>query len=274
MWQLSTGMGGRFAPESTLWHTIVLFRRSTNEISEEPMFIGTGTLIKYNDIRAILSAKHVLDKIKQTDDILLGVTTEKERVVFPAQYSEKYYLDISDESKEYPDIGILHILESADRYLRSNKIFYNLNIMKDKVLDDAIDYKYGIFVVIGGSGEKRHVYQDTDHKDLIVNIKVISHSVYLPEHYLKDDYDYFKALAKDKDDIKNDITSYGGFSGGGLWRVDLKNMNGKIIYDEKPQLLGVAYAQDYNNCGDISIHFNGPLTIYKGIIDIFNRKFV
>ncbi len=216
---------------------------------------GTAVLIKYKNKKVLLTATHVARKLKRAKTIRLILRFDDKRREYPTRDPrdfevKEWDLSFDDEMLEDvmglapKDLAIIELSPQITNMLENFKQFYqlpeSLNVKSEDVL-----------VSYGGIGSK---IDDT------LNGMVYSLGVILSAYEKQDNRDYIVSnISTETFGIINlgekIIPNFQGLSGSGLWK----------IVNQKPQLVGIAIAQDLTGYKTANkeglLYFHGPESI-------------
>jgi hypothetical protein len=229
---------------------------------------GTGTLVSFCDGRYILTASHVWKKGLE-DSYRIALTLQED-------IEHRYLLDPSEIvptclvgptrwDRWGPDIALLRIPKErvVEIESRGRVVFYNLSIPRTSSLPGVVTR------VLMGTPDVWGTF-DRGHADLLINGSFCAADIGpfspidSPAH-TRADFDYF--------DLSMDVTvgpdDYHGFSGGGLWRVFLREGESGAL--ERIKILdGVAFHQDIADEQHLIIRCHGPQSIGSVIRSLFD----
>jgi hypothetical protein len=216
---------------------------------------GTAVLIKYKDKRVLLTATHVARQLKKAKTIRLILRFDDRRRVYPTRDPrdfevKEWDLSFDDEMLQDvlgstpKDLAIIELSPQISNMLENYKQFYQLiEPLNIKSEDTLVSY--------GGIGSEKM----GDTLSGMVYSLVVVMSNY--EKQVGSDYIVSK-VSTETFGIKNfgekAISNFQGLCGGGLWK----------IVNQKPQLVGIAIAQDLTGFianSEGLLYFHGPESI-------------
>lgn len=217
---------------------------------------GTAVLIKYKGKKVLLTATHVARQLKKAKTIRLILRFDDRRREYPTRDPRDFEVKEWDLSFNHEmlqdvlgsapkDLAIIELSPQITNMLENYKQFYQptkpLNI---KLEDTLVSY--------GGIGSEK--IGDT------LNGMVYSLGVVMSNYEKQIDSDYIVCnISTETFGIKNlgekVIPNFQGLSGGGVWK----------IVNQKPQLVGIAIAQDLTGYKTANreglLYFHGPESI-------------
>jgi hypothetical protein len=231
--------------------TVALFAISYLNGNECLKFVGTGTLAVAGESHGILTAAHVWKVIKPASKVGITMT---ERI------DHRYAIELSTiipsvlDGGEYapeecgPDLAFLRIPDGLVGEIEACHTFENLQRPIQKLGVESLESWWAIGTP-GELGSFTETHASVEIDGSLVNPK-----------YLSGDPDYYEF---EMDTQGPGIpSSYGGFSGGGLWMVPMYNSpsTGKIDWGQR--LVGVIFYQfDPAKGRRLVIRCHGPRTI-------------
>lgn len=238
---------------------VPLFRATP---SDERPFIGSGTLVHVGERYGVLTAAHVTDVIGADDkiSILLGATGE----MYEEHRTHLSMVRLRDvqEPEWGPDLAFLTfsdaVLGSEFRSVvdRFGHVFYDVT----RVPNAAEDLPSRGLFVISGAPEADARF-DGNHR-FVVGEGLISAELAL---HRRGEFDYLDF--QDEWSIEQTPAfSWGGVSGGGLWRLFVRDgaVGGGVELSSRPQLIGVAFWEPPDSGAPRSyIRCHGPSSIRK-----------
>ena len=263
----------RSAVASSLIDFLVMF---TQEKGPDEILLGSGTLVSIDKTKAILTADHVLQKIKQSSgNVRLLFPTRfdnpqrsgpKSSTVIPMKYLEKRTIGRGSQEDSGPDLGVLVLPDPiASRFVPSTKTFYNLSMRCRKAMRPPRAIDTGLWVLAGAPEELTEktfnsgsAFAKVKKQGAILGLGCVT------REYIQDGFDYLEFLA-DYNAHYEGPRRFGGCSGGGLWHLLLeKDAAGEIIIKEKT-LSGVAFYESELKHGKRIVKCHGRKSIYQRV---------
>ena len=231
----------------------------------EQQVLGSGTLVTIGDATAILTADHVLAKLRDPIRALFpsrlddspGSTPGPARTL---QHSEKRTVARGRNEARGPDLGLLVVLKSEVPHAKE---FYNLTKHADYVLSEPRPNDESGWVLVGAPA--KWTTMDEPHSGFasVKEQRVLIGVTDIQREFERDGFDYIDILSNSAAGPK----SFGGCSGGGLWQVRIaKTMSGEIDI-KNPILSGVAFYQCKSPPHNLRCH--GRRSVYRKVIQAF-----
>lgn len=244
-------------------HTVVLFAISATREGEVLELGETGTLVSIADSHYILTAAHVWEeRLKSGRDV--GITLKEDidhccrihaSVLAPSGPTKP-----QNWNEWGPDLVFLKLPSNHVGGVKAFRSFYRLDIERASIKFDGIEVR-----ILLGAPRESGKYTPT-HAELNINgfFEDIN-----AKNYRKGDFDYI--------DLEEDASlpgvprSFGGVSGGGLWRVQVfeSHESGKI--DWSWFLDGVAFHQSDLIDNHRVIRCHGPQSIQLAMKEVPNQ---
>jgi hypothetical protein len=238
---------------STAMHTVALFAESNSVQGKAVSLAGTGTLVVVDDAHYILTAAHVWKEILAHAN-KMGISLRDG--IDHACYFDRTTIIPSgppnpDQWNEWgPDLVFLRIPEVRVKDIEAFRVFYRLTTEESWNKGPHVE----VHMLLGTPhflGKFSQNYAAVQLRGIWVN-KPIS-----KKH---GDFDYLDVEAKEE--LLQEAKSFGGMSGGGLWRVRIyqDSTSGKI--DSEATLKGVAFYELQVDNGSAVIRCHGAKTIF------------
>ncbi len=214
-------------------------------------FVGSGSLVFVNDSHYILTAAHVWDALQSAPTLGITVTdniNHKFQIPMSAIVSNTLQPANLGWNEWGPDLALLRIPREQVGGIQAFQVFEHVTAAPKALNVESVE----VWVAMGTPGELGKF--TPTHADLQISGRFVS-----PEPVTHDRYDYF--------DFKVDSSSadmpksWGGMSGGGLWRVLVYHSpeTGKIDWAQR--LRGVIFWQSSVNRGFRILRSHGQQSI-------------
>lgn len=248
-------------------YSVAITRIEVNGRREGSCFIGSGTLATVNGLPCILTADHVLAKLRPEDKI--GLFSDFDgglrRHAFDQQHAQAVRLASGSVDADGPDLGVIILPDAGIGMLRAEKSFFNVDSRIARFSSNYPEIKNGMWFNFGVLGEgaadlgsQGAFEQVTGHWGMcgVSANPNVSHRAGF--EYLDSRVPY--------DGMAKDIPStFGGMSGGGFWQVLLKrDTSGKIIPVEYI-LSGITFYESDIENGQRLLRSHGRDAIYEYI---------
>jgi hypothetical protein len=227
--------------------------------------LGSGTLLSFGRVEGILTAAHVLDEIVKVDEIgLLAFPVradQAQRLRLQTQYTERVRIAGEAFSEYGPNLAFLRLPDKTIGDLKANSSF--VNFQKQLAIacsgppaeTDTLDAVVG--VVAEWSDEKPFASGSLD----ITNIRGLLNVGSAIEIARHDGFDRLEFTPLPANGFKLP-SSYGGTSGGGVWRAFTQSRGDDKKYLKELRLIGVAFFEGPRRDGSQTILCHGPKSIY------------
>jgi hypothetical protein len=226
---------------------VIGFVRLCETRSEQKVELGgSGTLVHIDDSYGILTACHVLDHLRNADEIGLVLPTRCEPFLHSAKLKSQVVRPLKVAQgpvhSEGPDLGLLILAEADIGWLKAKKSFYNLPHHREQIVDNPLAHDEGVWFLCGFAGELTSEAPPEKGYALVKEFHGACGIVCVRREYQVGDFDYFE-LEAEYGGINEPPRSFGGFSGGGVWQVPLIRTPGGELQVKDLLLSGVAFYQ-------------------------------
>ena len=228
--------------------------------------LGSGTLVSFGTLREVLTAAHVVDALRQAPEIgfvnFAKKAKQAQAIRMPGGSLESLEVGGRPWGALGPDLGFLRLPEQTADALATFCSYLNLPQQARLVATPPPNNTKHYDVVIGVVQE----WIDDDPSKVlekgIVNGLANSGSVaVVPAHSGFDRYEFTPGQAE----IKLP-SSYGGTSGGGLWRVYMEEPPGVEQKRVQTRLLGIPFYEIIVPGSSPNIVCHGPDSIYNSLM--------
>lgn len=237
---------------------------------------GSGTLVEIDGHYGLLTAEHVARNPDRPELRLDNLSHDGPKLLVPpAEFPggepiESFALRVFTTKRnndEYgPDLAFIALPDSPLlRELRARRSFYPLTKDVEVKVADALQ-ETG-FVPFCGFPASQFVEKKPSHGYTEVKMLRGFSFVTGPDKYeQRETWDYFE-LGVDRAEMGDIGDSFGGVSGGGIWRIPVFRKKGEpegLEYFEKMTLAGVAfYEENLLPNGRFFVRAHGPRSIYE-----------
>jgi hypothetical protein len=233
--------------------TVALFALLNSPEGEVLKLAGTGTLFAKRNVRFILTATHVWERVLKT--------SERFGINLIENIDHSFWIDPKTVAAQSlpnptwgewgPDLTLLRIPSEHLGSIDARKLFYDPRI--DGTAAFTLKDEHIRVWLLMGTPEARGHFQQS-HATVEINGRFIPDAKYQERNGL----DYYDLTVDTS--IVGPSQSFGGVSGGGLWRVLLYySPEGKINWVQS--LEGVAFYQGDLQNGHRTIRCHGPKSI-------------
>jgi hypothetical protein len=248
----------------TMMHTVALFAISSSASGDVLTLGGTGTLVTDGPAHYILTAAHVWHKaLKRADK--LGVTLRE-------TLDHRCLIDVgklvplgperpSSWNEWGPDIIFLRIPEARVGEIKAFRVFYGLHLVEQSTYKGEHTQTY----LLAGTPHALGTFTQNH-----ASVQIMGFWVGLPTLYEHGSWDYFEMKATIPP--PSDAGSFGGVSGGGLWKVQIYGDPSSDAISSKAFLEGVAFYEFDVVEGSGTIRCHGPATIRMVVQNLIQKS--
>jgi len=250
-------------------YSIGFVKLNEGESSIDGELGGSGTLVSINGRHAILTADHVLENLPNSGDVGLILPTrygaQLHRVTLDMVLAQKVRVARGTIRSDGPDIGVLLIPAPVVNTIKAGKSFYNLAKGNQQV-SDSLPIDRGVWLLSGMAHEwTSNTTPEHGHQRVKIFHGICGAGLVSSERSVGG-FDYLDFETK-YDGAYEGPQSYGGFSGGGLWQIDVaKTQNGELVIKDKI-LSGVIFYQSALENNSRTIVCHGRQSVYGAAID-------
>jgi len=133
------------------WYTVGM--RSINESLDENKHIGSGTLIDIEGHKGILTARHVIHCLKDSEKIGLNLSPKLHSYEIEKRYVEIINVQGDSIESKNLDLSVIIIPDNLLGSLRAYKSFFNISIKRNDILQNGVIINDGIWALCGFPGE-------------------------------------------------------------------------------------------------------------------------
>jgi len=249
-------------------------RVSVSDGTADASIGGSGTLVSVDEVRGVLTAGHVIEALMRDEQVGLVLSSRSmQRIVFPTNYCRSILL--YEPGSQGPDLGLLVLPPDTLQALDALMSFHNLTKWADRMLGEQPPLKDGFWGLTGFGAE---FTEDCEPPKGFTRAKVFRGGLgsgIVTDGYEHCGFDYLKYEAL-YNEVYEGPSSFGGFSGGGLWQV-LLNLKDDIPVIRDRTLCGVAFYQSERMPGEEGdtreIICHGRQSIYRALVDRVRIEF-
>ena len=251
-------------------YAVGFIKLQETDAQEDAQVAGSGTLVEIDGTYAILTADHVLENLPTSGEVGLILPTrfkpQLHRYTVNMEFAQKLRIGRGACPSDGPDLGLLVLDHSQLGAVKALKSFYNLSKRRDQVLSSPPAIEVGAWLLLGIAHEWT---TDIPPEGGYKNVKVFRGMCGLglvEGERSRDDYDFLEFKTRYHEHYKGP-QSYGGFSGGGLWHLLIKeSKKGRPEVTDRI-LSGVAFYQSPIHERIRTITCHGRQSIYRNAID-------
>lgn len=242
-------------------YSIGFLRLQDTSQGQDAFLLGSGTLVEIGSTRAILTAHHVIQVLTQRGrlGILLSPTLQPHTI----DTQGVTYLKIArgDVDSTGPDLGAVLLAPHIAGAIAAKKIFYNLDLRRERLLHHPPDSRDGVWFVHGFLNEKTVRQPATNEDGPVTSFYSFSGAAPAEPVCQIGSHDYFTCPVSPTARPMAP-SSFGGMSGGGLWQVELTRDDQGNLVHKTPLLSGVVFYQEATEAG-CSVKCHGRTSLYR-----------
>ena len=196
----------------------------------------------------------------------MALNNQIHRFIIKFSNLKLYEIGIPVNDENGPDISFIEILDSNKLgWINAYKSFCDISEVTTKTnLETPVSNTNSIWAIAGMPEESSEKIESQNDFKVIWNLEAQAFFSGFEKYFEIDDFDYIevKASYNTKDKLPK---SFGGISGGGLWRVPMSISTSDIntLKLGEPEFSGLVFyeTQVTNNCRLLRCH--GPKSIYN-----------
>lgn len=249
--------------DSSLQHYFVPIFGWDDESYTEPLRpIGSGTFVRIDSSYHFLTAAHVWGATKPFPAVGLLLGSGRSFLSIPREYIAVRELPGSDSEESGPDLTLLTIPTPFVSQIRANKTALNLSEQRNKFLADPSHPDSALWAITGMIQQFSSIQKHLEEGTIEPQVHARSFFGGVDGMHERDGYDYLDAGVDMG--LTGVPTSFGGVSGGPLWRIVLSiNKTGQILWNGNRYFRGVAFWQSAIQEGRRVIRCHGPKSIFE-----------
>jgi len=228
--------------------------------------IGSGTFVTVNGRYGILTAEHVWEAVKNRAKMESAISIIAadgfHQLKIPIDHLVPHLrLPFADDGS-LPDIQFLELPAVHVATIYARKSFANLTKEPATKLEFA-EMDVG-FLYFTGLPEEVATIEESDSTGTISILLKGGYVGGISRKWTVGDFDFFENESESH--LAGVPSDYGGASGGGVWRVELKKKPGAPMSEMRIgrfELIGVTFFQTSPEKGPVILKHNGPKTIYQ-----------
>ena len=268
-----TESAARLIADSTVGFCTV---RVNEHKEEDASPAGSGTLVKIGHVAGILTAGHVLRK-GLPESGMIGLVrfpnrqSRIQRKKIDMGLTDRVVIWSGEENALGPDLGFLRLTLPDVADLEATNTFLNLKKRLRTVTADKQPGPPYFDAVVGEVGEWTSDLAPFRPGTRLKGFQLLFGAGDVLSKYQRGDYDLCRFDVSFSDPLRPP-SSYGGVSGGALWRIyyDVDDDGATIVRERR--LVGIAFYQERQSEGRMVIVCHGPKSIYRHLIDAVRAK--
>jgi len=247
-------------------------RLTTDARGQDAHLAGSGTLIRIRETYGILTAQHVLDSLPMAGPIGLVLPKSADAPRHPgkplvlAESTRRIGFGRALDESEGPDLAVLVLAPSDVDWLRARKSFFDLHRWQEGILSDQRDVAHQLYALSGFPDELTSQRGPEGGYDDVKEFRGLSFFSFIDSETVEGDFDYVTFVVGYGGGPSDPPRSFKGFSGGGLWHVELLGNTLEETRIGNCLLLGVGFYQGelVNNQRLIKCHWRR--SIYEQLV--------
>lgn len=244
------------------WYYTVGFVRAATRRSPEAALLGSGVLVSVKNVKAILTVGHVIDILPRSGRLGLVLSEQVEQTTLDVDGLSYEKIARGEDAKAGPDLGAVILSPTLAATLAARKSFYNLTIRRDRLLNEPLSVREGIWATNGFVQELTLTEASEVDSEQVKAFCQFGAFGGIDDYRVEGEYDYysFPLVYGQNTFIPDD---FGGTSGGGLWYVPMiQNDNGDFQSQER-LLRGLAFYQQPPTENHSALTCHGTKSIYN-----------
>jgi len=251
---------------------LIGFVRVTDGEHADAELAGSGTLVQIDSAFCILTADHVMERIPRHGKIGLvllrtgGASQVLGRPIIMTDDLRRVTVGRGDNEREGPDLAVLVLDGVAKELIGATKSFYNVSKRRESVLRSPTKVEHGMWGLSGFPHELVRIEPAQSGFEGVRGFPAILYVTGVENEWSEGDFDYLDIDAR-SEGARSPITNFQGYSGGGLWQINLAGDSADNVKIKDCILSGVAYYQDFVDGRPHHIRCHGRRSIYQKTID-------
>ena len=246
--------------------TVGLLKLHVRDNAEDATAAGSGTLVTIGNIAGILTAAHVITNLPDQGEIALirfpGRPAQLQKQTIDMGLAEKLVIAFGDGDAQGPDLGFLRLPMLNVQNLAATNNFLNIG-SRHGVEQSAHKGNAHVDAVAGVVSEWTRDVPSLRPASRIKTFELLYCGGTVTSKYEPAAFDLCN-FRPDFEPGKKPPASYGGVSGGGLWRTYfVPDGNNQMIAN---RLVGVAFYERPSANGSLELICHGPRSIYDHAI--------
>jgi len=239
---------------------------SVRDAVDDAVPAGSGTLVTVGTIVGILTAAHVVKNLPNRGQVALigfrGNPTLIQKQTIDMALAEKLVIADGNGGPTGPDLGFVRLPMINVGNLQASNSFLNLGVRHGIELPARKGWAY-VDAVVGVVAEWTKDVPPARPSTRLKTFELLFGGGTVTSKYQPGDFDLF-TFQPEFEEGKEPPTSYGGVSGGGVWRTYfIPDGSNRVIEN---RLIGVAFYEFPASDGAKGIICHGPRSIYERAI--------
>jgi hypothetical protein len=252
--------------------TVSLLKLHVRDNAEDATAAGSGTLVTIDNVAGILTAAHVIRNLPDQGEIALvrfqGKPAQLQKQTIDTGMAEKLVIASGNDDDSGPDLGFLRLPMVNVQNLRATNSFLNIGIRHGVELSAHQGSAY-VDAVAGVVSEWTRDLVPLRPATRMKGFELLYCGGTVTSKYQSGAFD----LCRFRPDFEAGIkppTSYGGVSGGGLWRTYFVPDGSNRVIENR--LVGVAFYELPEKDGTLELICHGPCSVYSHAIGKIRQR--
>jgi len=236
--------------------------------------IGSGTLVSIAGREGILTARHVVAVARRPTaqgDTYIGFGIQGSAHNL-GERTDHYIVVSSDSPNESvesdgPDWAFMVPTPSVVSWLKAYKSFWQLDRWRETIQKHPIGLGKGFWILCGYPGEKAISLGPESGFNEVIRYEGFLAASGLSESMTNGEYDYSEIVVRDVEggDVELPLSSFGGFSGGGLWWVAVEGDGDDNLKSTHVAYSGIPLSERCEGNEIFSVKCHGWRSVYHTI---------
>ena len=227
---------------------------------------GSGTLVTIGSVDGILTAAHVLQNLPDCGNVGLmrfpGKPSLLQKQTVDMELAEKVIIVAAEHGPTGPDLGFLRLPPLNTQNLRATNSFLNIGARRQAVAASQPGTAY-VDAVVGVVAEWTKDLPPSRPSTRLKGFELLFCGGTIISKESAGDFDLCTFDASFEKGL-TPPTTYGGVSGGGLWRIFFDPDGSNRVRERR--LIGVAFYEVPVSNGTLHLICHGPRSIYDHLI--------
>ncbi len=253
--------------------TVGLTRNVREGNKERGFLIGSGTLMILNRLHCILTAAHVVAELRDSDHLGLvsSFAGRCRRHAFDKSLLQIHAFGPGHHDSEGPDIAVVVLPRGQIGSLLAEKSFFSIDNRRARFSDAFLEKDRGFWFMLGVVGESEEQLEPIPGSNETKAWWGLCGRFSMPREYEDLGFDYLDVQVDYRTAAPDLPSSFGGFSGAGVWQVPLRRNRDGDIEAEEIVLSGVAFYQTAVADGVRQLKCHGRRTVYEKVPELLQR---
>lgn len=254
--------------------TIGFIRLRNRDGAEDADAAESGTLVTVGALHGILTAAHVLTKLPEHGKV--GIVrfpragSAPQKFAIDMSHTERLLVGCNVSKADGPDLGFLRLSPNDVAILNATNVFFNLDRRREAALLDQAESSH-FDGVAGVIDEWTTELSPERGFGRIKSFRALFGVGLVIKKRESEGFDLLDFEVTYEEGSRSPY-SFGGMSGGALWRVyATKNGEGALSITDK-KVFGIAFYQSEIVDRKRIITCHGPMSVYRSLIDEIRKR--